>query len=460
MSIFNAAAAVLTFREGLEAALIIAIVLTYLRRTGRTERSAQVWAGAGTAALLTAVFITVLQVIGASFTYPAQGIYEGVTSLLAVAMVTSMTFWMARHGRQIKRELEREVAQSVEGGRDARGAWLPGLGLFGVAFLAVGREGIETGLFLAAAAFASTGVATLTGGLAGLALAGVIAWLIYVAGLRLNLGLFFRVAGVLLIFFGAAMLRYAVQEFEEVGLVPPLVERVWNTGGWLPDSTGAGAVLAALLGYTAHPSLAQLLAYTGYFGAVVLALVWPSLRGLALSPAQPEQPALAVTASVPVQPAAPRSASLLTDVAVRTGGEVAVQPAAPRSASGRRRWPWLLFSAISLLALATLLGGCERAGAAATGPLPAGMQEITISAKDNYFDPKSVSLPAQKVRVTFVNDGRNVHEPEIKGLTPETKLAPGQRVSFDITPKAGTTYRLYCEIHEAQGMEGTVTVKS
>ncbi len=436
MSIFNAAAAVLTFREGLEAALIIAIVLTYLRRTGRTERSAQVWAGAGTAALLTAVFITVLQVIGASFTYPAQGIYEGVTSLLAVAMVTSMTFWMARHGRQIKRELEREVAQSVEGGRAAGAAWLPGLGLFGVAFLAVGREGIETGLFLAAAAFASTGVATLTGGLAGLALAGVIAWLIYVAGLRLNLGLFFRIAGVLLIFFGAAMLRYAVQEFEEVGLVPPLVERVWNTGGWLPDSAGAGAVLAALLGYTAHPSLAQLLAYAGYFGAVVLALVWPSLKGLTLSPAQPKQPALAMTASVPVQ------------------------PAAPRSASGRRRWPWLLFSALSLLALVTLLGGCERAGAAATGPLPAGMQEITISAKDNFFDPKSVSLPAQKVRVTFVNDGRNVHEPEIKGLTPETKLAPGQRVSFDITPKAGTTYRLYCEIHEAQGMEGTVTVRS
>lgn len=434
MSIFNAAAAVLTFREGLEAALIIAIVLTYLRRTGRTERSGQVWAGAGTAALLTAVFITVLQLIGASFTYPAQGIYEGVTSLLAVAMVTSMTFWMARHGRQIKRELEREVEQSVEGERATRGAWLPGLGLFGVAFLAVGREGIETGLFLAAAAFASTGLATLIGGLAGLALAGVIAWLIYVAGLRLNLGLFFRIAGVLLIFFGAAMLRYAVQEFEEVGLVPPLVERVWNTGGWLPDSTGAGAVLAALLGYTAHPSLAQLLAYAGYFGAVVLALAWPSLRTLTLSPARPEAPALAVTGSGSIR--------------------------SPRTAAGRRRWPWLLFSAISLLALAVLLGGCERAGAAATGPLPAGMQEITISAKDNYFDPKSVSLPAQKVRVTFVNDGKNVHEPEIKGLTPETKLAPGQRVSFDVTPKAGTTYRLYCEIHEAQGMEGTVNVRS
>ena len=273
----NVAAGVLTFREGLEAALIIAILLTYLRRTGRARYAGQVWAGAGAAALLTAGFVVVLQVLGAEFEDPAEAIYEGVTSLLAVVMVTSMTFWMARHGRQLKRTLEQEVQEAVSaGGADA--GWRRRWGIFGVAFLAVAREGIETGLFLAAAAFASSGAQTLTGGLVGLLVAATIAWCVYAAGVRLDLRLFFRVAGVLLIFFGAAMLSHAVHEFEEVGLVPPLMEQVWNTGAWLPDEGGLGAILSALVGYTAQPSLAQILAYAAYFLAVVLALAWPSLR--------------------------------------------------------------------------------------------------------------------------------------------------------------------------------------
>lgn len=395
----NLAASVLSFREGLEAALIIAILLTYLKRAGYAAGAAQVWAGAGAAALLTAVFIAVLQVIGATFTYPAQGIFEGVTSLLAVVMVTSMTFWMARQARHLKGTLEHEVRAAVAG---RAGAW----GLFAVAFLAVGREGVETGLFLAAAAFATSGYETLAGSLAGLLAAAAVAWGIYAAGARLNLRLFFRVSGVLLVFFGAAMLRYAVQEFEEVGLIPPLVERVWDAGAWLPDAEGPGAVLAVLTGYTAHPSLAQLLAYSLYFAAVVAALTWPRLAALA--------------------------------GAVR----------------GRR--PWLAFTTLGLLAGAALLSGCEGGAAAATGPLPAGMQEVVISARDNVFEPKDVKLTAgQKVRITFVNDGKNVHEPEIKDVIPETKLAAGQRKSFDVTPKAGS-FRLYCELHESQ-MNGTVT---
>ncbi len=416
----NVAAGVLTFREGLEATLIIAIVLTYLRRTGRAAHAGQVWAGAGVAALLTVAFVVALQALGASFTYPAQGIYEGVTSLLAVVMVTSMTFWMARQGRQIKHALEQEVQEAVDAERGSEHDWRAGWSLFGVAFLAVAREGVETGLFLAAAAFASSGAQTLAGGLAGLLAAGAVAWCVYAAGVRLNLTRFFRISGALLVFFGAAMLRYAVQEFEEVGLVPPLMERVWNTGRWLPDGEGLGAVLAALVGYTAHPSLAQVLAYALYFVAIVLALAWPSLRG----------------SQTPATPAG-------LDAPARS-----------------RRRPWLLVSALPLLLLlTTLLAGCGEGGAAAaSGPPPAGVQEVRIAARDNVFEPKTVKLEAgKKVRVTFANEGKNVHEPEIKGLIGETKLAAGQSKSFDVTPKAGTL-RLYCEIHESQGMEGTVTV--
>jgi high-affinity iron transporter len=252
----SVAAAVLIFREGLEAALIVAILLGYLRRIGQGRQARGVWLGVGLAVALTLGFALALQAAGASFDYPAKGIYEGVTSLLAVAMLTGMIFWMTRQARHLKGDLERGVDSALVGG----GA----LALFSLAFFSVAREGLETGLFLSAAAFASSGAAIVIGGLVGLAAAIVSGWLIYRAGVRLNLRLFFRATSILLIIFGAAILRYAVHEFEEVGLLPALVERVWNTGGVLPDGDGLGAVLGALVGYTSKPSLMQLLAYGGY----------------------------------------------------------------------------------------------------------------------------------------------------------------------------------------------------
>jgi high-affinity iron transporter len=266
----NVGAAVLTFREGLEAALIVAILLTYLRKIGRPDAGRYVWIGAGAAVALTIGFVGLLQIIGAEFRYPEKGIFEGVTGVLAVAMVTYMTFWMSRQGRQMKGHLESGVRASLaEGGR-----W----GLFTLVFLAVIREGIETGLFLSAATFASSGTETLVGGIAGLVVAVAIAIAIYAGGVRLNMGRFFQIAGLLLVVFGAAMLRYSVHEFEEVGLIPPMIERVWYTGRELPEGTGLGAVLQGLVGYTSKPSLSQLIAFTGYYLIIGLALWRPWRR--------------------------------------------------------------------------------------------------------------------------------------------------------------------------------------
>ncbi len=267
----NVAAAVLIFREGLEAALIVAILLGYLRKIGQGRQARGVWLGVGLAVALTLGFSLALQAVGASFDYPAKGIYEGVTSLLAVAMLTGMVFWMTRQARRMKGELERGVDAALVGGSS--------LALCSLAFFSVAREGLETGLFLSAAAFASSGAATVTGGLVGLAAAIVSGWLVYRAGVRLNLRRFFRATSILLIIFGAAILRYAVHEFEEVGLLPALVERVWNTGGVLPDGEGLGVILAALVGYTSKPSLLELLAYGGYLvgvGAAAVALSRPT----------------------------------------------------------------------------------------------------------------------------------------------------------------------------------------
>jgi high-affinity iron transporter len=228
------------------------------------------------AILLTVGFVALLQAIGAQFEYPAKGVYEGITSLLAVGMVTAMTFWMARQGKTMKAQLEAGARASLSAGR----AW--GIGL--LVFVSVIREGIETALFLSAATFASSGSATLVGGLVGLAAAVGVAGAIYVGGVRLNLARFFQVAGALLVVFGAAILRYAVHEFEEVGLLPPLIEQVWNTGRLLPEGVGLGAVLQALIGYTSKPSLMQLIAYVGYYLIVGLALWRPWLQRPAAAP--------------------------------------------------------------------------------------------------------------------------------------------------------------------------------
>lgn len=260
-------AAVLTFREGLEGALIVAIMLGYLRKVGRLQLKWSVWAGALSAASLAVAFTVFLQILGAQFEDPAKAIYEGFTALFAVVMLTYMIFWMARQARYMKGSLEHTMQQKL-----VQGA---GWGLFGLAFMTIAREGLETALFLSASAFASTGWATFVGGVVGVAIALVIAWLVYVAGVRLNLRTFFRVTSFMLLIFAAAMLRNGINEFEDIGWVPPIISQVWSTAGWLPADSGLGAVLQALTGYTSEPSLTQLIAYFGYLLVVGTLLIRP-----------------------------------------------------------------------------------------------------------------------------------------------------------------------------------------
>jgi high-affinity iron transporter len=189
-----------------------------------------------------------------------------------------MVFWMSRHARHIKGSLEQSMKASVLSGA----TW----SLFGLAFLTVAREGIETALFLSASAFQTSGMATLSGGIAGLLAAIAVAWAVYVAGARLNLRLFFKVAGILLIIFGAVILRYGIHEFEEIGWLPPLIDHIWNTGQWIPAGSVAGTIMQALLGYTSTPSLLQIIGYLGYL-AVMFSLTSAPVRRRNSTPAVP-----------------------------------------------------------------------------------------------------------------------------------------------------------------------------
>lgn len=271
------AAALLAFREGLEAALILGIVLGVLRRTGQASQEKMVWLGAGVAALASLAAGLGLYTLGIGFEGPAEQIFEGLAMLSAAGVLTWMIFWMDRRGRTIQTELEKDVREAAGGG----GKWA----IFSLAFVAVFREGIELALFLTAAAFTTTAAATLVGGLLGLAGAVLAGWLIFATTTRLNVQAFFRVTSILLIFFAAGLVAHGVHEFNEAGLIPAVIEHVWDVNPVLDENSGVGQILKALFGYNGNPSLTEVIAYVGYWVVVLLALRHRRTRAeLAMAP--------------------------------------------------------------------------------------------------------------------------------------------------------------------------------
>jgi high-affinity iron transporter len=258
------AALLLAFREGLEAALILGIVLGVLRRVQRTDQARAVWLGAGLAALLSLIASVLLYSLGISFEGKAEQIFEGLAMLLAAGVLTWMIFWMGRQGRTVQTELEQSVRRATMGS----GQWA----LFSLAFVAIFREGIELALFLTAAAFSATAWVTVVGGLLGLGLAAIVGWLLFASTTRLNLRTFFRVTSILLIFFAAGLVAHGVHELNEAGWIPAAIEHVWDLNPVLNEDSAIGQILKALFGYNGNPSLTEILAYLSYWVVVLLGL--------------------------------------------------------------------------------------------------------------------------------------------------------------------------------------------
>ena len=257
------AALLITLREGLESALIVGIVLGVLRKLGRMDRSKPVWIGVAAAVVASIVAGLALNALGVAFEGRGEEIFEGAAMLLAAGVLTWMIFWMQRQGRNVQAELESDVRQAVTVGS----AWA----LFSLAFVAVLREGIETALFLTAAAFSATPVETLVGGALGLAIAVVLSWLMFAAGRRLDVRAFFRVTSILLILFAAGLLAHGVHELQEAALLPTFVEHVWDVNFILDENSTVGAFLQALFGYNGNPSLLEMISYVAYFVIIYVA---------------------------------------------------------------------------------------------------------------------------------------------------------------------------------------------
>jgi high-affinity iron transporter len=256
-----AASFLLSLREGLEAALIIGIVLSALHKMNRPQLRPAVWRGAGSAIVLSILAAFILVRLGAEFEGRAEQIFEGIAMLVAAALLTWMIFWMQRQASGLKSKLESDVhLAAFRGGERA---------LFMLAFLAIGREGFELALFLTASTFASSAIQTLVGAAAGLAVAVFLGYLLFATSRRLSLKRFFQVSNVLLILFAAGLAAHGVHEFNEAGLIPPIVEHIWDVNYLVNEKAPLGQFLSALFGYNGNPSLTETITYVSYF-----ALVW------------------------------------------------------------------------------------------------------------------------------------------------------------------------------------------
>ncbi len=253
----------LSLREGLEAALIIGIVLGALQKIRRTDLTPALWMGTLAAlgvSILTAVILTLF---GLSLEDEAEMIYEGITMLLAAGILTWMIFWMSKQARNIKFELENEVNKAA--GTTGKRA------IFWVAFFAIVREGIELALFITAAFFAGSSenltantILTLAGVVLGLGTAILLGWSLLAATARLNLKKFFQVTGYLLILFAAGLVAHGIHEFNEVHFIPEIIEHVWDINSFVNESSVLGQLLVTLFGYNGNPSLTELIGYFVY----------------------------------------------------------------------------------------------------------------------------------------------------------------------------------------------------
>lgn len=250
-------------REGVEAAIIVAILLGYLNRLDRRSEARWVWAGTIAAVLVSIAIGIVLWTTLGGLEGSAEQFTEGLIAFAAAGLLTWMIFWMARQARSIKGRLHSQVDTALAAGGATALATL--------AFVAVVREGIESALFLISTTVGDGSSGTqLVGGLVGLAAAAGIGALFYVGSTRIDLRSFFRLTGVLIIAFAAGLVSKGIHEFQELGVLPTLNEHLWDLGILDPSTDTVGRFLKSLFGWTPRPSLLMAVAYLAYLLPVLV----------------------------------------------------------------------------------------------------------------------------------------------------------------------------------------------
>ncbi|WDV49750.1 FTR1 family protein [Streptomyces coeruleorubidus] len=387
-------------REGLEAGLIVSVLVATLVRAGAKSRLPQVWTGVLAAIALSMSFGAVLTFTAASLSTAAQEAFGGTLSLVAVAFVTAMVFWMRRSARSLAGEIKEKVTEALTMGAGV---------LVLTSFLAVGREGLETALFLwttARAADESAGPPTGAG--IGLVLAAVLCWGLYRRVLSINLTRFFTATGTVLIVIAAGVLGYGLRDLQEGGLLPGGTAYAVDLSGSVDAGSWYSTLLQGVLNLTPTMTWLQVAGYVGYLG-VVMALFVRGVRGVApaLSPS-PTRPAPATPApSGPAPATQPRPAK------------------APSPQPTPHRPAWLI--PVAVVAVPAILAGLVVALA---HPKPAGGETVAVSEKDcgqGFTAPEPGrqtfqmrNTGDQTSEVYLIDPATNAVYGEIEGLAPGT----------------------------------------
>jgi high-affinity iron transporter len=266
---------VIGLREGVEAALIVGIIATFLRQQGRTDALRWMWAGVALAIALCVGVAVVLEIVDELLPQRQQEAFEAIVGVVAVGAVTYMIFFMRRHARAMGGDLRSSAAGALAAGS--------AVSLVVMAFLAVMREGLETAMFLLAAFQASLGVSPLAAGagaVCGLLVAAAIGWGIYSGGMRINLQRFFRITSVLLVIIAAGLLSSAVHHANEAALITAGHQQALDLSAIIvprSDSVTTG-LITGLFGLYPYPSVAEVTVWLVYTVPMLAFVLWPQRR--------------------------------------------------------------------------------------------------------------------------------------------------------------------------------------
>ena len=254
-------------REGLEAALVVSILMSFMVRSGHRDRIPALWAGVAVAVILSFGFGALLHYTPASMSFEAQEAFGGILSIVAVVFVTWMVFWMKRASRTLKGELQNKMSAAVEIGT---------IGVFTAALLAVGREGLETALFLYPTFQAQgAGAGPAIGALLGILTSVVIGVLLYRGVVSMNLATFFKFTGAALIVIAAGVLAYGVHDLQEAGILPGIDNLAWDVQGW-EITSWYGALLKGIFNLGPQMTVLEIVVYVGYLIPTMVLFLRPS----------------------------------------------------------------------------------------------------------------------------------------------------------------------------------------
>ncbi|MFF2940946.1 iron uptake transporter permease EfeU [Streptomyces niveus] len=281
-------------REGLEASLVVCILVAYLVKTDRREALRPVWLGIGIAVAVSLAFGAALEFGSQELTFEAQELLGGSLSIIAVGLVTWMIFWMRRTARHLKGELHGKLDAALQMGTGA---------LVATALLAVGREGLETALFVWASVRAGGEGRSgpLIGVLLGIATALVLGWLFYRGALKINLARFFKWTGSMLVIVAAGVLAYGVHDLQEARFLGGLQDKAFDITSTIPPDSWYGTLLKGVFNFQPDPTVVQVSVWALYLIPTMLFFLSPQ-RGKATGRPAPAAPPKAGPEPAPKAP--------------------------------------------------------------------------------------------------------------------------------------------------------------